>query len=220
MLVGASIGQEWRLQDLPARQPLPGYSFEAVQAWQFDKSDAIDEALMRPARKFRPTLSYVKGFFRSSPQPVDFFILKECSSYFPSDRRDDRQLVERWVRTIRGANKGVMLATTVPVTQARARQYPGKQEGLLAFNDWLRQYAAKEGLPVLDLEAALRADNKDRYLRDEYTSGDGTHLNKAGYDVLDRLLVTTLCGLGSPISASRCAAPEKTPLQSSPVAGR
>lgn len=204
ILVGASIGQEWKLHELPTRQPVQTLAFEAVQAWQFDKSDLIEEALMRPARKFRPTLGYVKGFFRPSPQPADVFVLKECSSYFPSDRPSDEQMVERWVSTLRAANKRVVLATTVPVTQSRARQYPGKQEGVLAFNEWLRQYAAKQGIALLDLEAAMRTDDRDRFLRDEYTSGDGTHLNRTAYDVLDRLLVTTLCQIIPSASAEGC----------------
>src|SRR5262252_6499361 len=85
VLIGASIGQEWDLPDLPSRIKFPGYEFEALQAWQFDKSEKLEDTLIRPARRFQMTPSYFKGFFRESPKPADVVILKECSSYFPND---------------------------------------------------------------------------------------------------------------------------------------
>ncbi len=191
VLIGASIGQMWNLPDLPNRTGDHRFEFEALQAWQFDKSEVVDETLMRPARKFKPSVSYVKGFF-APPQPADIVILKECSSYFPGSQADYRRMLETWVGQVRAARKQLILATTVPVTRARARQDAGKQQALLEFNDWLRSYASREGIPLLDLEAALRSDDKERFLRDEFTSGDGSHLNSKAYAVLDRLLLTTL----------------------------
>ena len=192
VLIGASIGQEWNLPDLPRRVNVPGYAFEAVQAWQYDKSEAVEETLMRPSRKFRLTPSYFKGIFNPSPRPADVIILKECSSYFPSDISRNKALFQTWIEEIRQKNITVMLATIVPVTKERARRQPGKQEGIREFNDWLRDFARQQGLPLLDLEQALRTDGKERYLRDELTSGDGSHLNQQAYVILDRLLIESL----------------------------
>ena len=192
VLIGASIGMEWNLPDLPRRVNERRYSFEALQAWEYDKSEIVEETLMRPARKFQLTPGYLKGFFKASPQPADMIIVKECSSYFPSDMRRDKELLQQWVQEIREKNIPVMLATVVPVTRERSRSNPGKQEGIREFNDWLRVYARQESLPLLDLERALRADDKERYLRDDLTSGDGSHLNRRAYDILDQLLVESL----------------------------
>lgn len=192
VLLGASIGQQWNLPELPQRLNERRYTFEALQAWEYDKSELVEETLMRPARKFRITPSYLKGFFRPSPQPADVIILKECSSYFPSDLRRDKEFMQRWAQEIRRKNITVMLATVVPVTRERAQRDPGKQEGIREFNDWLRSYAQQQGLPVLDMERALRTDDKERYLRDELTSGDGSHLNRKAYDILDRLLIESV----------------------------
>lgn len=199
VLLGASIGQEWNLPDLPKRMNERRFSFEALQEWQYDKSEILDETLMRPARQFRLTPNYFKGLFMSSPRPADVIILKECSSYFPSDLRRDKELVQRWAQDIRRKNIAVMLATVAPVTRERAQRDPGKQEGIREFNDWLRAYAQQQGTPVLDTEWALRSDDKERYLRDELTSGDGSHLNRKAYDILDRLLIESV----STQSASR-----------------
>lgn len=197
VLVGASIGQDWNLAGLPGRAKLSGYEFEAVQAWQYDKSEALEETLMRPKRKFRLTPSYVKGFFKASPQPADVIILKECSAYFPGDQQPQRkqELMETWVRSVQEKNIKVMLATVVPVTKQRAAADPGKLEAVLAYNDWVRAYAKKNNIPLLDLEAALRADGRERYLRDDLTSGDGSHLNRKAYDVLDGVMAQAVCKL-------------------------
>jgi hypothetical protein len=195
VLIGASIGQEWNLPQLPERLRVSGYEFEALQAWQFDKSETLDETLVRPTRKFHLTPSYFKGFFRESPRPADLVILKECASYFPDDTPSERkkQLLMQWVREVKEKNIKVMVATVVPVTRERAARDPGKLESLLAYNNWLRDYSRMEGIPLLDLEAAVRTGERERYLRDDLTSGDGTHLNHKAYDILDGVMAQTLC---------------------------
>jgi len=99
VLLGASIGKQWNLPELPQRLNERRYTFEALQAWEYDKSDLVEETLIRPARKFRFTPSYLKGFFRPSPQPADVIILKECSSYFPIDLRRDKELMQQWAQS-------------------------------------------------------------------------------------------------------------------------
>jgi len=191
MLVGASVGQDWKLQELNERLPNPGYVFESVAVWQYDKTEALEEVLMRPKRKFHPTKTYLKGFFRPSPQPVDIVILKECAAYFPGDLALYKELMKKWVSMVRAAGKEVMIATVAPVTETRAAKQEGKIESILAFNDWARQYAAEQDITLLDLEAALRKGPETRFLKDELTSGDGTHLNRKAYDILDVLLKDT-----------------------------
>lgn len=195
VLIGASIGQEWNLPGLPGRLRLSGYEFEALQAWQFDKSETVDETLIRPARKFHLTPSYFKGFFRDSPKPADVVILKECASYFPEDtpREQKQKLLMQWVREVRQRNIKVMVATVVPITRSLEARDPQKQESLLAYNDWLRDYARKEGIPVLDLEAALRPNDRERYLPEDLSIGDGKHLDRKAYDILDGVMAQTLC---------------------------
>jgi len=47
-------------------------------------------------------------------------------------------------------------------------------------------------LTVLDLEGALRINDSDRRLRPDLTSGDGLHLNKKAYSIIDNIVVSTL----------------------------
>src|SRR5271166_706668 len=50
VLIGASIGQSWHLAEWPSRVRTSDFTAESVAAWQFDKTEAVEEVLMRPAR--------------------------------------------------------------------------------------------------------------------------------------------------------------------------
>jgi len=188
LLLGASVGKSWEVSGIPKRLNDNRFEFEAVQAWQFDKTEALDEVLMRPKRKFKPTKTYLKGFFEPSPVKPDVIVIKECAAYFPGDLPGYKAMVKKWVATIRAAGKKPVIATVSPVTKARSLKSPGKIESIREFNDWVREYAANEKMPLVDLEAALWTDEKNRFLKDEYST-DGTHLKRNAYDVLDKLLL-------------------------------
>jgi hypothetical protein len=208
-LVGASIGQDWHLAQWPARVKATTLSAESFAVWQFDKTAAVDELLMRPKRPFRLTRTYLKSLFAPAPRKADVVILKECSSYFPgkspAESQAQRAAFESWQQTLSAAGTKVVLATVVPVTEARSQADAGKQAALTAFNDWVREYAAQKNLPVLDLDAALRGGAPGSHLKDEYTSGDGSHLNAAAYAVLDRTLLDTVCGIRADAACARVA---------------
>lgn len=192
ILIGASIGQGWHLAEWPGRAKVNGYTAESIPAWQFDKTEAVDEVLMRPRRKFRPTRTYLKSLFQPPPEKASIVILKECSSYFPGDLAVYKSSIQHWVSRLREKQITVVLATVVPVTETRAQQSPGKQEGLVEYNKWIRQSAQQQGVILLDLEAALRTAGTGQFLREEYAASDGTHLNATAYTVLDKFLRETL----------------------------
>jgi hypothetical protein len=194
MLIGASIGQAWHLAEWPARTNTPGFTAESLAIWKFDKTEGVEEALMRPRRKFRPTRTYLRSLFQPPPKP-DVVILKECSSYFPGDLGLYEQSVQSWVGQLQARGMQVILATVVPVTRTRDGQAPGKQGSLLEYNNWVRQYAQEQHIPLLDLEAALRSEARESYLREAYDAGDGTHINASAYAILDQTLRSTLCNL-------------------------
>ena len=172
VLVGASVGKDWRLH-----LPFPGVT--TLDVYQFDKTEAVGQALGR-----RP----------------DLIILKECAAYFPlDDPEGSRELVTGWVEQVRAAGVKVALATVVPVTEAHAREKPGRAEGLWQFNRWVRAFGGQEQIPLLDLEAALRRSAEDRHLDDALHSGDGLHLSRRTYrehldSLLPPLLLRTFCG--------------------------
>lgn len=193
VLLGASIGQTWNLSAFPERVRDKNYVVESFAVWQFDKSAMLDEVLMRPERKFHLTRTYLKSLFQPAPQPPDTIILKECSAYFPGEPQQQKELlINKWVDQVRHAGIQPILATSVPVTRKRSEMDKGKMDGILKYNDWIRNYAKDQRIPLLDLELALRTDPADRYLRDDLTSGDGSHLNAKAYQILDGVLHKTL----------------------------
>ena len=56
---------------------------------------------------------------------------------------------------------------------------------------WVAIMASEKGLVVFDQEAALRINKENRSLSADLTSGDGLHLNKKAYAVLDELFAKT-----------------------------
>ncbi len=177
-LVGASIGKAWNLERIAERVSLPGWQFSYVGVYAFDKGPAIAEVL---SRSEKPTV----------------LAIKECATYFPGDLDAYRRSVAGWVEQIRRAGVRPMLLTTAPVAEPRsllgrakalAKRLLGRstaQEGLVAFNDWLKEWAMRERVPVFDLEAVLRRSETDRWLRAEYDAGDGVHLDAAAYAAID-----------------------------------
>lgn len=192
-LVGASIGKAWRFEGIGRRGNLSGYAFEYVGNFSFDKSELIQELVAR----------------RDKPGMV---LIKECSTYFPGDTARYRKDLMTWVGWLRGAGIQPVLVTTAPVSEpgsalARARiivkhflGLPAWLDEIAAYNAWLREYAARERLPVFDLEAVLRTSDDDGYLRKEYGAGDMVHLSEAAYRAMDREFAVFLRALDTAVT--------------------
>jgi lysophospholipase L1-like esterase len=198
ILIGASIGQAWHLAGWPLRANAPAFTAESLAQWQFDKTEAVDAVLLRPQMKFALSRAWLQSFLRP-PQKPDIVLLKECSSYFPGPLAEYEARMSRWVARLQERGIRPVLATVVPVTRARAASDPGKQSALLEFNRWVRQYAREQHLPMLDLEATLREETGDAYLRADFAAPDGSHLNAAAYARLDHTLWETLCSGAAPV---------------------
>ena len=190
LLIGASVGNTWDIARLPERTKLAGYTFESVAEYRFDKTEVVEKTI------------------RAATKP-DFVILKECAAYFPGDLPRYKQLIQAWVATLRAQHITPILATVVPVTTPEmfsfsyVKHLVKKVTGnkipvderlpyLLEYNDWVRAYAAQEGLAVLDLEAAVRTTRQERKLRSDLADEDGLHLNQEAYRILDRLVVDSV----------------------------
>ena len=137
----------------------------------------------------------------------DVIILKECAVYFPGDLEKYKGLMKEWIADCRQAGVIPIPTTVVPVVRESGivtlgkdliksiigRPISGKRlEEILQYNDWIKTYAINEKLKVLDLEAVVRISREDRSLRLDLHSGDGIHLNAAGYALLDKIVIPTL----------------------------
>ena len=171
VLVGASVGRGWDLNQFAARTMFGDLFYGYRSLKRFDKSPAITElttALKRP----------------------DAVIIKECAAYFPREIPASLAQVQEWVTSLRTAGIRPILATVVPVTKANdEKSRNGRMDSINAFNQATRELAAAEKIPLLDLQSALQDDSPAGYLREAYAVADGLHLNRNGYARLDQLLL-------------------------------
>lgn len=175
VLVGASVGKAWNFEQAPSRLGLgPKVVFGNRTVYEFDKSQAIEE-------------------LAEYPFPVAGVIIKECAAYFPRDSDASKQKIMKWVDLLREKGKMPMLATVVPVTGKHEKTHPGRLQSILQYNDFVRDFAAKENIYVVDLEKAARVSEADRSLTIELAQADGLHLVQRAYiERLDKLIVPML----------------------------
>jgi len=186
ILLGASVGRAWDFQSLPQRTGLEGYEFRYIPRGGFDKSRVLQEILA------------------GEENIPDAVIIKECAAYFPGDFDRYKVLVREWAGIC--SIKGVIpvLATVVPVTRLhsfkkilidliKGRGFlddgnpfeHNRNAAIVAYNDWVKNFAAEKGLPVLDMEAAVVYGPENRFLREDLAKLDGLHLNAKAYLRLD-----------------------------------
>ena len=176
--IEASPVNNWKLDGFAARTGIERYRFEVLREYDFDKSKLVDRVLAGGA-----------------PWP-DAVIVQECSAYFPGDMQAYRRMYRALLTVI---------ATVVPPARSvswwqdakdfikkRLLGRPGRLEQVVAFNEWLRTVGAELKIPVFDLERLLRVSAEDRYMRAEYSQGDGVHLAPVAYQRLDTELLEFL----------------------------
>ncbi len=200
LLIGASVGKDWEFGQFPSRAGLTQVRAEYRGLYQFDKTPLLMEQLQAGA-----------GL-------PDAIILKECAAYFPMDQAAGRQWMSGWVQACRAAGVEPVPATVAPVLRpvektgilpALVRKIRGRPAvlerlaGILEFNDWIRSYAHEQELALLDLERSLRGSDEDRSLRPDLHSGDGLHLNRNAYSILDREMNRVVRDLFPEVAAER-----------------
>ncbi len=61
---------------------------------------------------------------------------------------------------------------------------------IIRMNNWLREYARRQELPLLDLEPLLT--NRWGFRKWRFTQQDGSHVSEAGYQKLEKFTLTLL----------------------------
>ncbi len=195
VLLGASVGEGWNIEALPNRMSQAktkdsmNYRFEYVGEYQFDKSNALQQILKRKENK------------------PDAIFIKECAAYFPGNFGQYQKLMKSWIEECKRAGVIPIPTTVVPVIRDMSlkteikdyiKRLIGRSPSSLKlttigeYNDWIKSYAQKEGLIILDLEAPLRISETDRSLNLDLHAGDGLHLNEKAYRLLDQIVFPTL----------------------------
>lgn len=82
-----------------------------------------------------------------------------------------------------------VLASVLPANRFGWNPALQPADSIIALNNWIRAYAAKNKLRYIDYYSALVDDQKG--MKKEF-SNDGVHPNKAGYDVMERILLAQM----------------------------
>lgn len=173
VLVGASVGKSWNLNELHLRKNTKNNIYFGYRGkYDFDKSDVIHSLISNELK----------------PNAV---IIKECAKYFPRDIDSSLKLVDEWVASLKSNGIVPILATVVPVTSEHDKQNDNLMNSINEYNNALRSYSSDKNVSIIDLQSILSDGFEKNYLNPLYASEDGLHLNSMAYsDVLDDFLIS------------------------------
>ena len=171
VLVGASIGRSWKLNELHNRIDTKNVFYGYRGKYNYDKTNIIE------------------GLIKVQYKP-DAVIIKECSAYFPRNIKDSMEQLVEWIYALRKNGIDPILATVVPVTEENNQKNSEKMKSINRYNAVLRSYAKNNNIAVLDMQKILSDTNKQMYLSEKYSLSDGYHLKWETYiKLLDKELV-------------------------------
>lgn len=193
VLLGASYAAGWKAPRLGGK-PIVNRGVAGQQSFELL---ARFDADVLPAKPRAVIIwGFINDVFRSSRDKVGDALARS--------RRSTEEMVQR----ARAHGVEPILATEVTVRQKNTvsdnvmtfiggvlgrESYPGYVNGqVLENNKWLRTYAAREGLLLLDLQPVV--SDASGYRRRDLAVDDGSHISEAGYGALtayaDPLLTT------------------------------
>jgi lysophospholipase L1-like esterase len=183
VLLGASFAEGWRLPDIAGR-PVVNRGIGGEQTHELLERFDRDVIAARPRAVI--IWGHINDVFRTPRDSMDAGLARARDSY------------AEMVRKARAAGIEVILATEITMRRpagwlTAVRSWLGRVRGketydayvnrhVSALNDWLRGFAAREGILVLDLQPVI-ADSRGRR-RAESSQPDGVHVAPAGYDSL------------------------------------
>lgn len=183
VIAGASYAGDWKQPDLPG--------YEVVnKGVGGDETSNVLARFEKDVLQQRPQVVLIWGHINN--------IHRAPNRNFDLARQNAKSDYEKMIALARQNGIKVILATEVTLPEAvgvmnRLAAFVGRLRGKTGYsalinghvrevNSWLRTYAAKEGIQVLDFEKVF--DDGEGFRKVEYTTDDGSHINAAGYRAL------------------------------------
>lgn len=183
VLLGASYAGGWQLPPIAGRTVI-NKGMEGQQSWELLERFDRDVVALRPSAVI--LWGYINDVFRSSPEGIDGAVARA------------RRSVEEMVARARQAGIEPIVATEVTMGPRAGwgewaaswvgwamgkRSYQDYINGhVLSLNSWLRDFAKREKLLVLDLHSVVSDPGGQR--RRGMAKDDGSHIAPAGYAAL------------------------------------
>lgn len=185
VVIGASYAAGWSIESL-AGMPVVNRGIGGQESHEL--LARFEEDVIGPEPRYVIIWGFINDIFRSDPQRIEARLERS---------RDDFRTM---VSMARAAGVRPVLATEITMARPPGlvntlRSWVGRLRGKESYgarvnghvsvmNRWIREYAGGEGIPVLDLEAALA--DPDGWRRPEFATEDGSHVSAAGYEALTR----------------------------------
>ena len=191
VIIGASYAAEWE------KPKLPGYTVTNKGIDGQESSD-VRGRFERDVIALKPDVVMIWGHYndvvRAKPETMAAAKKKAQDNY--------RAMVEQ----ARAAGITPILVTelTIPIADTMKEKLMGfigsvrgktdyrtqKNTEIKALNAWLRDYAKAQKIKLIDLETALDSGNGTRKV--EYTRADNSHVSPAGYQAINKYVVSQL----------------------------
>lgn len=185
VITGASYAGSWQAPELPGYEVInKGVAGEETRQ--------VLARFERDVVALKPAVVLIWGHINN--------IHRAPSGDFAAATERARADYQSMVALARGNGIDVILGTEVTLSEAvgwkdRLAALIGKLRGkqgynarinehVRALNTWLRTYARQQRIPLLDFEKVF--DDGAGFRKPEYTTEDGSHISKAGYDELTR----------------------------------
>lgn len=185
VILGASYAGGWPLAEI-AGVPVVNKGISGQQSFEFLARFDKDVVSLRP----RSVLiwGFINDVYRAPKGRVDEALARVRESYVAmvgAARRHGIEPILATEVTVRSRNTLSDTVMTIIGDLLGRRSYQdGINTQVLAMNDWLRDFARREQLLLLDIQPALSESSGRR--RKEYAKDDGSHISAAGYDALTR----------------------------------
>ena len=185
VVIGASYAKSWPVKQLAGR-PVINRGVGGQETHDLLARFENDVVAERP---FAVVIwGFINDIFRSPPEALAArkeTIKRNVTEMVTLARRNGIQPVLATEVTMRGK---ASLKNTVMGWIGRAlgkRSYADNINGhVQEINDWIRNYAKQQTIPLLDLQPVLA--EADGLRKKEYTMEDGSHLTEAAYGALTR----------------------------------
>ncbi|HEY9198350.1 MAG TPA: GDSL-type esterase/lipase family protein [Gammaproteobacteria bacterium] len=180
LIIGASYAAEWGQPELQGYR-VTNKGAGGEESWQ------VAARFARDALPPKPDLVLIWGHIND--------ITRTTPDKYAAARERVKESYRQMLAQARAAGMPVVLATEITLTTAVDwRDWPraalarlrGKESyaqqvnrEVTAINAWMRELAAAENLPLLDLEQAV--DDGEGGRKPEYTREDRSHITPAGY---------------------------------------
>jgi uncharacterized SAM-binding protein YcdF (DUF218 family)/lysophospholipase L1-like esterase len=185
VILGASYAGGWLLAEI-AGVPVVNKGVSGQQSFEFLERFENDVVSLRPRSVI--IWGFINDIYRAPKDQVERALARARESYVTmvaAARRHGIQPILATEVTVRSRNTlSDTVMTLLGDLLGRSSYQDGINAHVLAMNQWLRDFARREQLLLLDVQPALSESSGRR--RKEYAKDDGSHISTAGYDALTR----------------------------------